>query len=196
MTRRVRRNRRCCAIASWAAILLLGLALPSSAAELAGVQMDDSIQVGGETLVLNGQGLRKKAIFKVYVAGLYLPQRQSDPQTILTTDTARRMVLQFVRTVDRESLSGAWEDCLRANRPGASASLRADFSRLSGYMQDVKKKDRMTFTYLPGQGTEVAVSGQSVGTVPGKEFADTLFGCWIGPTPPTEEFKEGVLGSL
>ena len=51
-----------------------GLALGSAApaAELAGVTMPDTDTVEGKTLKLNGLGLRKKMVFKVYVAGLYL----------------------------------------------------------------------------------------------------------------------------
>ena len=42
------------------------------AASLAGVTLPDTAQVAGTTLVLNGLGLRKKFVVKVYVAGLYL----------------------------------------------------------------------------------------------------------------------------
>jgi len=40
--------------------------------EVAGVKMPDTVTVEGKTLKLNGMGLRKKVMFKVYVAGLYL----------------------------------------------------------------------------------------------------------------------------
>jgi len=40
--------------------------------EVKGVKVDESVQVGVNTLVLNGAGVRTKMMFKVYVAALYL----------------------------------------------------------------------------------------------------------------------------
>ena len=149
-----------------AALTLLAFctALPLAAGELAGVTMDDTVTIGEERLVLNGQGLRKKAIFKVYVGGLYLPEKQTTASAILGNDTARRMVLHFVRSVGADSISGAWDDCLKANRPNASAELRENFSKLSSWMDDVKTGERLVFTYVPGEGTSVEVKGAKKGS--------------------------------
>ena len=60
---------------SFAALALSGLFLaarPALARELAGVSLPDTLSAGDKALKLNGLGLRKKAIFKVYVGGLYL----------------------------------------------------------------------------------------------------------------------------
>ena len=75
--------------------LALLMALPVAAGELVGVMMDDSVSVGDDNLVLNGMGLRKKAMFKVYVGGLYLPARSSDSEAILVADGPRHMVMEF-----------------------------------------------------------------------------------------------------
>ena len=45
------------------------------AAEVGGVRLDDKATVGGQELVLNGAGVRTRAIFKVYVGSLYLPAK-------------------------------------------------------------------------------------------------------------------------
>jgi hypothetical protein len=75
--------------------LLLGAhlatsSLADSTQTLSGVTMPDTVTVNGTQLVLNGMALRKKMVFKVYVAGLYLPARNSDPDAILGADAARR----------------------------------------------------------------------------------------------------------
>ena len=165
------------------------------AGELAGVTLADTARVGEQTLVLNGLGLRKKAIFKVYVGGLYLPSKSRDADAILSADQPRRMVLEFVRSVGSDSIAGAWSDCLEANVPGASQSLSQRFERLSGWMADVESGDQLVFTYDPGSGTEVQVRGATEGTLEGKDFADALFACWIGAHPPSEDFREGLLGN-
>lgn len=175
-------------------MLLLPAAPAVEAAELGGVQLDDTVQVGDQNLVLNGIGMRKKAIFKVYVAGLYLPTKQSDPGTILVEDGPRRLTMEFVRNVSASQLSGAWDDCLEGNVPGASAEVKKGFASLNGWMVDVGSGDRLSVTYVPGTGTAVEVKGAAKGTVEGKEFADAMFSCWLGPAPPSDDLKEGLLG--
>ena len=43
--------------------------------EIAGVKVEDSAEVRGSKLQLNGAGTRFKGPFKVYVAGLYLGKK-------------------------------------------------------------------------------------------------------------------------
>jgi hypothetical protein len=177
-----------------ALLIILAIAVGAQAGELAGVTMPDTTQVGDQELALNGMGLRKKAIVKVYVAGLYLPTKQSDAGKILDADTPRQLVMDFKFGVSGEKMCGAWDDCLEGNVANASDQIKADFKRLCGYMDDMGKGDKMVFTYVPGQGTESSVKGQSKGTIEGKPFADALYSCWIGANPPGEAFKKGLLG--
>jgi len=139
--------------------------------------------------------LRKKVIFKVYVAGLYLPARETDARKILSADSPRRTVMHFLRSVGPGKINGAWYDGLEANTPGYSQDLKKRFDTMAGYMDKVKSGDKLVFTYLPGTGTEVRVRETVKGVIPGKDFADALFACWIGEKPgPGEDFKEGLLG--
>ena len=178
--------------------LLLALALTASTAapaeELAGVKLADSVDVQGESLVLNGLGLRKKIGFKVYVGGLYLRAKSSDAEAILAADEPRRTDMVFMRGVSAKQLCGAWSDCLDGNAPGASDELKAGFDELCGMMEDVKKGDHLIATYVPGTGSEIEIKGTSQGTIAGKDFADTLFACWIGEKPATADLKRGMLG--
>jgi hypothetical protein len=161
-----------------------------------GVTFPGTVTVGTQTLVLNGVALRKKAIFKVYQAGLYLPAKSKSADSILAADAPRRMVMQFLRDVDKEKMCEAWDDALKNNTPDASAQLKTEFTTLCGYMADMKETQQMVFTYLPGTGTEVMIAGTAKGTIVGKDFADALFKAWIGPKPgPGEGFKKDLLGA-
>lgn len=159
------------------------------------VTLPNTVEVAGHTLVLNGVALRKKAIFKVYVAGLYLPAKTSDANAVLAADAPRQLVMQFKRDVGKDKMCEAWDEALEKNTPDASAELKAQFVTLCGYMEDIKDKQQFVFTYVPGTGTEVSVAGVSKGTIAGKEFADALFKAWIGPKPgPGEGFKKDLMG--
>lgn len=181
--------------------LLLGLALagvavvPAGAAALAGVTLTDQTPVEGQNLMLNGIALRSKAIFKVYVAGLYLPAKQTDAAAVMAADTPRQMVMHFVRSVGAGKVNEGWSEGLAANTPAASAEVKAGFDTLMKAMEDVEEGDRLVFTYVPEKGTTVSVKGKDKGTIAGKAFADALLACWIGPKPgPGEDFKKGLLG--
>ncbi|UCH92395.1 MAG: chalcone isomerase family protein [Candidatus Aminicenantes bacterium] len=160
-----------------------------------GVTMEGSIEVDGQTLVLNGMALRKKFVFKVYVAGLYLPQKETNAEKILGTDGMRHLVMHWVRGVGTGKINDAWYDGLKANTPNHSPGLKKQFDTLCSYMEKVKDGDRIVFTYIPGKGTIVEVKGKEKGVIKGKDFADALFACWIGPKPgPGKGFKEDLLG--
>ena len=50
---------------------------------VAGVKLDDTVQIGTQTLKLNGAGIRYKVVFKVYVASMYLPELKSTTAEVL-----------------------------------------------------------------------------------------------------------------
>ena len=168
---------------------------PSTAGELAGVTLADSVKVGEEELVLNGMALRSKAIFKVYVAGLYLKTQQSSWESVLESDSTRRLDMHWVRSVSKAKICDGWTDGLEANNPNFGTQLEQDFETLCSYMEDARAGDEFLFSYSPDQGTSVTVHGSFKGTIKGKAFADALFACWIGAHPgPGEEFRAGLMG--
>lgn len=168
---------------------------PDSGRTLNGVTLPEAIDISGHRLLLNGMALRKKLVFKVYVAGLYLVRPDSTAETILAADEPRRIVLHFLRDVDKEKMCGAWNESLANNSAGASSELAAKFKTLCDYMEDIEKGQQFIFTYVPDAGTTVEVKGTIKGTIEGKEFADALLKSWIGPRPgPGEDFKQKLLG--
>jgi hypothetical protein len=160
-----------------------------------GVTMPEAIDVGGQQLTLNGLATRKKFVVKVYVAALYVSTKTSDADQILGEDSPRRMIMHFLRGVDKKKICDAWQEGLVKNTPDASAELKQQFVDLCGMMANVKDDDELIFTYVPEQGTEVSVAGSATGTLPGKDFADAILRCWIGPKPgPGDGFKKNLLG--
>jgi hypothetical protein len=179
-------------------VLATTLALSATVAgavTIAGVNLEDSVTVSGQKLVLNGAGIRKKLFIKVYVGGLYLTAKQSSPAAIVAADTPRRMVMHFVFSVGKDKIAEAWSEGLEDNVPNASAEVKAAFKTLSSWMEDVKDGQRIVLTYVPGTGTTVEVNGKVKGTLPGKAVSDAILNTWIGPKPgPGDDFKNAILG--
>jgi hypothetical protein len=177
------------------AILSLLLVVPAGAATLAGVTLPDKAEVKGQSLVLNGIALRKKFFIKVYVAGLYLPQKEKSAAKILGADTPRRQVMHFLYGVSKDQMCDAWSEGLEANTPKAPAEVKKEFATLCGWMEAIDEGHELVLTYVPGEGTQVEVNGKVKGTLPGKATADAILSTWIGPKPdPGEDFKKALLG--
>ena len=166
------------------------------AGELAGVTLPDQSEVDGKTFVLNGLGLREATILMVdvYVAGLYLESKSSDPASILAADRPKRLVMSFVRSVGKEKLSDAWTEGFQKNAGADAAGVASGLVQLNAAMTDVKKGDTITLTYVPATGTTVSVKGHDVATIPGAAFQKVLFSIWLGANPPNVPLREGLLG--
>nr|WP_321514388.1 chalcone isomerase family protein [uncultured Pseudodesulfovibrio sp.] len=176
-------------------LLTLIMSVPAMSASKADVIMLDSQMVGDQQVYLNGIALREKFVFDVYVAGLYLPEKSSDPATILQRDEPRMMVMHFLRDVEAKKINDAWYEGLDANVKDVTPELKAKFDQLAAMMTDIKEGQAMGFIYTPVTGTAVMVADQPKGAILGKDFADAILATWIGPKPgPGKRFKQEILG--
>ncbi len=165
------------------------------AAELAGVKVPDQVTIEGTTLHLNGLGLRKKLWIKVYVGALYLEHPTHSAPQILKDEGFKRMEMHFLTSkATKKRLDSAWDEDFEANSPGQYEALKPKIEQLKSYFRDMKPGDVVTFTFTPDGNTKVELNGQEKGTISGKEFAKALLRVWLGPEPPTEDLKKGLLG--
>ena len=156
--------------------------------------MPDTAQVGSTNLVLNGLGLRTEFMVKVYVAGLYLQQKSSDPSAIIKANSPNRIVMQFLHSASKSQMVNAFKESFNDNSPDAMKAMQPDIDRLYGALDSVKVGDQMVFTYVPGTGTTFAINGQDKLTIAGSAFNPVLLSVWLGPKPPTAAVKKGMLG--
>lgn len=172
-------------------MIATSLATTAHAGSKGGVIMPNTIKVAGKTLTLNGMGIREATVFMidVYVAGLYLEAKSKDAKAIIASDTTKRIVMKFVRDVDRDDLVKAWKKGF-----GRSSALKDRVKKLNSFMSDIEERESMIFTYVPGKGTEVSVKGKSKGVLAGTDFISALFNIWLGPKPPNSGLRSGMLG--
>jgi len=163
------------------------------AGELAGATLADTLKAGEKTLKLNGLGLRKKAMFKVYVGGLYLESPSKDAGAILASDQAKAIRMHFLRDLTKAQLVEAFQEGFDANAKDKAAQ-KAAFDRMLALVPDVKEGSTLTFAYLPGKGTTLSAGSKDLGVFEGQGFAGAVFAIWLGPKPPSEDLKKGMLG--
>lgn len=174
-------------------LLLILTALPGLAAEFEGVSLPDSASVAGKELRLNGIGLRRKFIFKVYLAALYVESTSPDGAAILARDEPRRVDMVMLRDLDRKTIVDALRLGVEKNAGDKVGALKERMDKFAEVIPDLKKGQTLSVVYVPGEGTRVEGQGRSY-TAEGKEFADALFSVWIGRFPVDEGLRKGMLG--
>ncbi len=173
-------------------------ASPSQSAELEGVFVDDQITVeNGETLILNGMGLREKFWVDVYVGSLYLAKKTESIADILSSQNALRIQMDFVyEEVDKEKLVTAWREGFHMNQEKDVINAISDrMDQFYGFFdQNVVEKDQFILDYIPGKGTTVSKNKKVLGTIPGEDFKKALLEIWLGNFPADDDLKRGMLG--
>ncbi|MDO9290788.1 MAG: chalcone isomerase family protein, partial [Hydrogenophaga sp.] len=129
------------AILTLAAILSLAPGLARAATvDVAGVQLEDRITVNGSPLQLNGAGVRYKAVFKVYTAGLYLGQKATTTEQVLAAPGPRRMTITMLRDIDSAELGKLFSRGMEDNMErSAFSKLIPGVIRMSQVFTDHKK---------------------------------------------------------
>lgn len=155
--------------------------------------------VAGETLQLNGAGLRKILFIEVYAAALYVPAPASDPAQIMNEAGPRRVALTLMRDVSGEDFIEALEEGLNDNlTPEKKTAIEKDIERLKAIMTaigDVKKGDAVNFDYSPETGTTVRRNGELIGSpIAGKALYDAVLAIWLGEKPIDAGLKKSLLG--
>jgi len=166
---------------------------------LADVKYADSVKVQDAALLLNGAGIRYKAVFKVYTAGLYLEQKAGTPQDVFALPGNKRLSITMLREIDSGELGKLFSRGMEDNMDRASFSkLIPGVLRMSQIFSDHKKLeagDTFTIDWVPGKGTIITVKGVVQGE-PFKEpaFFNALLGIWLGNKPADWKLKDALLG--
>ncbi|MCB9758629.1 MAG: chalcone isomerase family protein [Alphaproteobacteria bacterium] len=173
-------------------LLMLALAVsPALAGKLAGVTLPDTVEVGGQKLVLNGMGLREKYFIDIYVGALYLPAKTTDASEAISSDVPKQITMHMTYDLSKDKLAETMRESMNnAGEPEAKKHAET----LAGWMEDVVEGDQIILRYEPGTGTSVIVKGNPKGTIEGTPFMRAVWGIYLGPNPPTSALKKGLLG--
>ena len=180
-------------------VYLAMLSTPSVAASLQGQRFDDNTRLAAQELALNGLGLRSILFIKVYVAGLYLPEKATTFRVIANMPGPKRLQLRMLRKADADDFIEALVEGIEEN------TSKAELAQLSARMQQlthtinaigsVVAGDSLNFDFVPGVGTSVTLNGMKRGTViEGADFYNAVLKIFIGEEPVDERLMAGLLG--
>lgn len=179
--------------------LTLSIGVFAAPVDVAGVKVEDTIDLQGTKLQLNGAGVRYKAIFKVYVAALYVGKKVVTPEEFYAATGPKRMSITMLREIDSNELGKAFTKGFEENAPrGEMAKLIPGLIRMGQVFSDQKKLvagDTFTNDWIPGTGLVITIKGKTQGEpFKEQEFFNALMRIWLGPNPADWKLKEALLG--
>lgn len=171
----------------------------AAAVEVAGVKFDDKTRVGSGELVVNGAGLRKKAVFKVYAMALYLPEKSGDAAAVLAAKGGKRISISLLRDLSAQQFVEALQEGVANNHSEAEmASLKDRLKQFSDTLLaagEPKTGTSVFIDWLPESGTRLTVNGQVKGKdLAGDDFYKALLKIWLGNKPVQDDLKQALLG--
>lgn len=148
-------------------------------------------------LKLNGAGVRKKAMFKVYVLGLYTISKTKDAQAIINKNEEIIIKLQITSSVVNSSnMSEAIREGFEKSTNGNTSALKSKIeSFIAAFSkEEIKEGDVFVLNYIPSVGLKTSKNGKLVSTIEGEDFKKALVGIWLGSNPIDANLKKALLG--
>jgi hypothetical protein len=185
------------------ALSLGGSAWAQSAAptgiEVSGVRYAPTVVVGPSTLQLNGAGVRYKAVFKVYAAGLYLGTKATTPEAVLAAPGAKRLHVVMLRDIDANELGKLFTDGMQKNATreefGKSIPGTLKLAEVFAAKKRLVAGDAFSVDFVPGTGTVVSINGKAATDVIAEPvFFTALMKIWLGANPADWQLKDALLG--
>lgn len=160
----------------------------AQAATVEGVSLPDTMTLGGAKLVLNGAGVRKKKLGpiskNVYVAGLYLKEKNRDFRKIIEADDTMVLRIKIVTSlITSKKFTDHARDGFKESTRGNTAPIQKEIDLfLSAFADTIHDGDLFEIAYTKDKGIQVFKNGsrESKITISGMAIKSALFGIWIG----------------
>jgi Chalcone isomerase-like len=165
---------------------------------VAGYAFEPEVNLAGKTIKLNGTGIRTRAFFKVYAAGLYLPIKAKTPQEVYAAPAPKRLKVTMLREIDSASFGKTMSQVMGDNLPRDQLGKCIPGLLKLGEVFAAKKKmvagDWYTLDEIAGKGTVLTINGTVTAEVAEPEFFTCLMHNYFGDKPADTDLKAGLLG--
>jgi len=178
-------------------MILFAFQVYLTAAEIADIQIPESLDHTDVSLVLNGAGMISWwFFFDDYLTALYLVDRSQDSEKILRDDIPIGLRLQVVSGwLDSEELKDYIIDGFDNSTGGNTPPIRSKIERfIALFDEEIDESDFFDFIYIPSEGTKIFKNTAYLTEIKGLNFRRALFGIWLGDDPVDDDLKEEMLG--
>lgn len=178
-------------------LLLLSISAASSL-EIQGVKIPQQVTVDGETLSLNGAGLRTVSIafipIKIYVAAFHTPAPLKSADAVQASPGPLQFTFTFLRAVSQSQVTQAWQDQIQTSMTYTYPGMEKDRQAFIGMFGPLSQGG-VEMVQLVGQETRVYDNGVFKGAIQGRDFQKAFLSVWFGSNPAQEDLKTALLGN-
>ncbi len=155
-----------------------------------------TIDVGAESLTLNGDGIRKKLFISVYNTGLYLGQKSAEAEAIIQNDALMAIRIEIISSLITSSkMEQATREGFEKSTGGNTTPIEQEIDTfIQVFKSDINVGDVFMLLYQPDKGVAISKNGEKSSVVPGLHFKKALFGIWLSKDPIQNTLKEALLG--
>jgi len=189
---------------SAAAAWLMSLPMLSMALTVEGIDLPDTPVVGGQKLILNGAGFRKRGYFKTDVQGIYLSDRRTSLEAVYKLPGAKRILINVLKDIPGPTISRYFISDFKAVATEAEfKSLINEIGQIGnvyGSVHKVSRGDQVAIDWVPGKGIVCLFNGKPMtlddnGAIyMNNELMFQIFmRIYVGPAVP-DELRLNLLG--
>jgi len=179
------------------AVVLVASGVAQADFKMKGAEVPESVEVDGTKLVCHGMGVRTYMLLaKVYVGALYTEKSPLKAEEIRDLTSPKRIFLNFLMSVPKDKITAAWRTGILDNCKWAGSCDEAKevISPLNSLMKDMGPGKTLAFDTRPGE-VDVLLGGEKVGSVKSANADKYITAVFLGPKPPNESLKTGLLAS-
>ncbi len=179
-------------------LLFISLFIGTAQAQtkVGGITLPNSQTFEGETLILNGAGVREKYFMDMYAGGLYLKSKSSNASSIVSANDPMALKIHIVsKLISSDKMIDAVDEGFKNTTKGRNVNLSSEIKKFKNFFsEEISKNDVFDIVYLPSKGVAVYKNGAQKGIIKGQDFKEALFGIWLSDNPADKKLKQGMLG--
>mgnify|MGYP000560227831 CR=1 FL=1 len=149
--------------------------------------------------LLNGLALEQQFNKDQYIAAVYSERLSGDASTLLDNNLPRSLEVRIIaERLSARRFRNQWMEGIAINNAGNTLSGQAEnmvtFANL--FKGRLVGGDHLRIDFAADTGTTtVSLNDIMLGMIEDREFFNTLLRAWIGPVPPSTDFRDGLMGS-
>lgn len=155
----------------------------------------------GKVIPFRNYAVFSPVSFSLYAVGFFTVGTETNNMKLKDAD--QPMAIQLVSLYRNLKMKKLMEEIRRGFRYGMNHDkefVKTIQSRIDKFVellentgQEPKKYYRITFFYVPGEGTHIGFNDKYLGTIPGHDFKRALFGIWLNNNCANDELRDRMI---
>ena len=184
-------------VAACAVSMLVAGAPAGRAVTIGGTTFPDSVTLAGQTLRLNGAGVRVFfAIVNGYASALYVRSPTRSSADLLAEANPKILMTRFLHAASVDQLRREFANVhdRYCARNACTPAGEDDYRRMVANLSPVTKNETATYV-MTDTGFEVMRDDKPVLTISDPGYGRVFLAAIVGATSPTPGYRNGLLGS-